>query len=178
MGLYTLCLAGSNYIAPVICGFIAEYHGWQWVFYWPSIFIAVALVFLFFFLEETNYERRATATDTSAASSGSDHEKGSISAEISASTPVPDREVVYNKKTYMQKLSLLGPRQSRNNMLRRFRQVLYFLSWPVIFYAGLVFPGVRRSSPILTRQVLIRFISHLVQCPKRDIVYHPRIGPI
>lgn len=138
MGLYTLCLAGSNYIAPIICGFIAEYHGWQWVFYWPSIFIAVAIVFLFFFLEETNYERHTTATDTPAASSGSDHEKGSISAEIRASTPVPDGDVVYKKKTYLQKLSLLGPRQSRNNMHRRFCQILYFLSWPVIFYAGLV----------------------------------------
>ncbi|OQE00093.1 hypothetical protein PENVUL_c058G03120 [Penicillium vulpinum] len=29
MGNYTLCLAGSNYIASVNCGFIAQYHSWR-----------------------------------------------------------------------------------------------------------------------------------------------------
>jgi MFS family permease len=32
MGVYSFALAGSNYFAPVICGFIAERQGWQWVF--------------------------------------------------------------------------------------------------------------------------------------------------
>lgn len=139
MGLYTFFLAGSNYLAPVICGFIAEYQGWQWVFYWPSIFVAVALVFLFFFLEETNYERHTHATDTAGSSANSDQEKGTASAGTGASDA--SDEVVYKKKTYVQKLALLGPRQLRNNMFRRFRQILYFLSWPVIFYAGFVYPS-------------------------------------
>uniref|UniRef100_A0A0C4DJQ5 Uncharacterized protein n=1 Tax=Fusarium oxysporum (strain Fo5176) TaxID=660025 RepID=A0A0C4DJQ5_FUSOF len=29
MGVYALALTGSNYFAPVISGFIAEYQGWQ-----------------------------------------------------------------------------------------------------------------------------------------------------
>jgi MFS family permease len=33
MGIYSFTLAGSNYFAPIICGFIAERQGWQWVFY-------------------------------------------------------------------------------------------------------------------------------------------------
>lgn len=33
MGIYAFMLAGSNYFAPIICGFIAERQGWQWVFY-------------------------------------------------------------------------------------------------------------------------------------------------
>lgn len=57
MGIYAFTLAGSNYIAPVICGFIAEYQGWGWVFYWPAIFLSVVFVFLFLFMEETNYNR-------------------------------------------------------------------------------------------------------------------------
>jgi MFS family permease len=31
MGIYAFTLAGSNYFAPIICGFIAEYQGWRWV---------------------------------------------------------------------------------------------------------------------------------------------------
>jgi len=31
LGLYGLLLAGSNFFAPIIAGFIADAQGWQWV---------------------------------------------------------------------------------------------------------------------------------------------------
>lgn len=133
IGLYACFLAGSNYFAPVICGFIAEYHGWQWVFYWPSIFTAVALVFLFFFMEETNYTREHVS---SAGTDNGSHEH--LDQEKADGSPMSEGGAIQSKKTYMQKLSILGPRQSRNNMLRRLFQTLYYLSWPVVFYAGWV----------------------------------------
>jgi MFS family permease len=143
MGLYAFFLAGSNYFAPVICGFIAEYQGWRWVFYWPSIFIAFAMVFLFFFMEETNYVREQIVDPTVAnvrlgsshdSSTVEDNEKGiPVSKE-----PSPTLEVgaVYAKKSYIKKLSLLGPKQEQNTMFRQIWQSLYYLSWPVIFYSG------------------------------------------
>lgn len=135
MALYGLFLAGSNYLAPVICGFIAEYQGWRWVFYWPSIFTGVALIFLFFCMEETNYVREhvePSPMDSFHNSHSEDHEK---SAAMS-NHPITEAGAVYTKKTYRQKLSLLGPHQTQNTMFRRFWQSLYYLSWPVIFYAG------------------------------------------
>ncbi len=59
MALYALFLAGSNFFAPIIAGFINDGQGWKWVLYWCSIFCAIGFVFLFFFMEETNYYRRA-----------------------------------------------------------------------------------------------------------------------
>ena len=131
IGLYACFLARSNYFAPVICGFIAEYHGWQWVFYWPSIFTAIALVFLFFFMEETNYTREHVSSART--DNGSPEHVDQEKAEAS---PMSEGGTVHGKKTYMQKLWLLGPRQKRNNMFRRLFQTLYYLSWPVVFYAG------------------------------------------
>ncbi|THC93851.1 hypothetical protein EYZ11_006664 [Aspergillus tanneri] len=142
MGLYAFFLAGSNYFAPVICGFIAEYHGWQWVFYWPAIFCACAAVFLFFFMEETNYSREtahSTTPDTPVEASAATYKHGDPEKSLSADNVPRDETacaVVYSKKTYIQKLSLWGPRQARNNMLRRLYHALYYLSWPVVFYAG------------------------------------------
>ncbi|PYI25939.1 MFS transporter [Aspergillus indologenus CBS 114.80] len=139
MALYAFFLAGSNYFAPVICGFIAEYQGWQWVFYWPSIFCGCAIVFLFFFMEETNYERQhRTAPDpqlTASTRTSEQHEKEKAPSGL---VQQADTEcgVMYKKKSYAQKLSLLGPRLPRNNMFRRLWQTIYYLSWPVIFYAG------------------------------------------
>ncbi|KAI9934478.1 hypothetical protein MW887_000092 [Aspergillus wentii] len=143
MGLYAFCLAGSNYFAPVICGFIAQYQGWQWVFYWPSIFCAFSIVFLFFLMEETTYVREQVeiidpATPIGSSTTGSEHggqEKALPPSERPRSTS-PACGVVYTKKSYWQKLALLGPRPPKNNMFRRLWQQLYYLSWPVIFYAG------------------------------------------
>jgi MFS family permease len=142
MGLYAFFLAGSNYFAPVICGFIAEYQGWEWVFYWPAIFCGAAMIFLFFFMEETNYVREMPSMPEPAANSPVSAEQGgekkALSADASSQSD-PEVGVVYTKKTYFQKLSILGPRQARNNMLRRAWQTVYYLSWPVIFYAGYVY---------------------------------------
>jgi MFS family permease len=155
MGLYSFFLAGSNYFAPVICGFIAQYQSWQWVFYYPSIFLGCCFLFLFFFMEETNYDRKTVGivADPSQSSSASvsvssaalenvnngenDPEKSPLPQETSSN----QREAVeidspaYKKKTYVQKLSLLSTRE-KNNILRRSWHGLYFASWPVIFYAG------------------------------------------
>ncbi|GFF73772.1 hypothetical protein IFM60648_04022 [Aspergillus lentulus] len=128
MGLYAFFLAGSNYFAPVICGFIAQYQGWQWVFYWPAIFCAGTIVFLFFFMEETNYARKHAETATVEAvleSSMTPSEQGDQGkAPIPAQPDETECGVIYSKMTYIQKLSI---------------EVLpnvYYLSWPVIFYAG------------------------------------------
>ncbi len=143
MGLYAFFLAGSNYFAPVICGFIAEYQGWKWVFYWPSIFIAFAILFLFFFMEETNHARE-NGENTTIANVRLSSSHSSQSGDPEKAVPMPGRPspteaeegIVYTKKSYIQKLSLLAPKQKQNTMFRRLWQTLYYLSWPVIFYAG------------------------------------------
>ncbi|KAJ5157628.1 uncharacterized protein N7482_008728 [Penicillium canariense] len=143
MGLYAFFLAGSNFFAPVICGFIAEYQGWRWVFYWPSIFLACAIIFLFFFMEETNYVREQVEDTTianvrvgSSHSSHSDSGDPEKAVQVSNQPSPTETGTVHTKKSYIKKLALLGPKQNENTMLRRLWQSLYFLSWPVIFYAG------------------------------------------
>lgn len=71
MGIYACALFGSNYIAPLVAGFINQntrglaVGGWRWVIFWSVIFCGISFVFLFFFMEETNYERRLRVkTDT------------------------------------------------------------------------------------------------------------------
>jgi MFS family permease len=146
MALYALCLAGGTYIAPLICGFIAEYHGWQWVFYWPSIFLGATATFLFFFMEETNYYRQMTNAMPDVAlgeslnsSSEQENRINHLSKEGVQQPDTADTEpgiiLSHNIKTAMKRLALFGPPQP-NNMIRRARLTLCFLSWPVVFYAG------------------------------------------
>ena len=146
MGIYSFALAGSNYFAPIICGFIAEYQGWRWVFYWPAIFMAFVFVFLFLFMEESNYNRRINTGQP--AISGGVTGNGSSSAEEegkpsvveatqteNAATTLESPESYGPPKTFLQKLSLWHP-SPEVNMLHRAARALRLLGWPVIFYAG------------------------------------------
>jgi MFS family permease len=134
MGIYAFTLAGSNYFTPVLCGFIADGQGWQWVFYWPAIFLAFVFVFLFFFMEETNYNRKTTGivadldTPPSEPAMEKDTEKNPTVLSIPTTEHGPP-------KTFAQKLALWVP-QPGQPMLQRAIRSLSYLTWPVIFYAG------------------------------------------
>lgn len=146
MGMYAFTLAGSNYFTPVLCGFIAEYqdggNGWRWVFYWPAIFLAFVFVFLFFFMEETNYVRMTAGIveDTDSPppehAVGPDAEKNPTLANAGFTRASTEDGIVHpTPKTYVQKLSLWHPTPG-DNMLHRAIRSLKYLGWPVIFYAG------------------------------------------
>jgi MFS family permease len=150
MSLYSLFLAGSNFFAPVICGFIAQYQGWRWVFYYPSIFLGVCFVFLFVFMEETNYERKTIGivndadagtpkSTLSTALEGEERKVGKEADPESTSESVNQGHgqiLAYKEKTMWQKMSILPMKKEKNTIFRRLWQALYFTSWPVIFYAG------------------------------------------
>ncbi|KAI9150869.1 MFS-type transporter [Paramyrothecium foliicola] len=77
MALYALALGYSNGISPLMMAFINEGQGYQWVFvsilllktfkrsnsrpsqYWCAIFCGVTFVVVFFFMEETKFDRNA-----------------------------------------------------------------------------------------------------------------------
>ncbi|KIW62815.1 hypothetical protein PV04_10946 [Phialophora macrospora] len=143
MGVYAFFLAGSNYFAPVICGFIADRQGWKWVFYWPTIFLGVGLIWCFFFLEESNYKR--TTVGIVEINSGSQTPTSVTAAEKTGEklpevsnepTAVESGTITYGtNKTYLQKLSLWQPSKGENMLPRAIRSLKY-LGWPCIFYAG------------------------------------------
>ncbi|PTB63620.1 MFS general substrate transporter [Trichoderma citrinoviride] len=126
MGWYAWILATSNYFAPVICGFINDSMGYKWPFYFMAIFSAACFVFLFFFLEETNYDRPLVGIIPAAESHGA------------AALPTDNDNTVMlqgEEKSYLQKLSLLDkPRPFL--MHRRAWQILRLIAWPVVFYSG------------------------------------------
>ncbi|KAM0480185.1 hypothetical protein ACHAPX_004010 [Trichoderma viride] len=149
MGWYAWILATSNYFAPVICGFISDSMGFKWPFYFMAIFDAACFVFLFFFLEETNYERQTVGviyaegsqegvsekTSPSAAAT-SNKDEGATSSWANNDGASSGNIVLQGvEKTYWQKLSLLDkPRPF--TMHKRAWQILRLIAWPVVFYSG------------------------------------------
>lgn len=119
--------------------------GWQWVFYWAAIFCGVGLVFNFFFLEETNYQRATvgivemtsgTQTPTSSTATESKVENTLSATQTPEMINVESGIVEYqSQKTFVQKLSLWQPSPGPNHFKRVIASLRY-LGWPVIFYVG------------------------------------------
>ncbi|KAF2153876.1 major facilitator superfamily transporter [Myriangium duriaei CBS 260.36] len=67
-GIFLLMQGVGAYLGPVAAGYIVEAQGWRWMWWWCAIFLAVSLVTVLFFYEESVYTPvlcvGAAATDT------------------------------------------------------------------------------------------------------------------
>jgi MFS family permease len=146
LGLYALLLAGSNFLAPVFAGFIADGQGWKWVLYWCAIFCGLGFIFLFFFMEETNYTRHSIAgiapdvsvqrAETLMAAKSGEKNAPLDDRDSETGSPVPaDR---YKRKTFFDKIKLWqkSDLQKDNHIVGMTTRPLIFLTFPVILYAG------------------------------------------
>ncbi|TGO08447.1 hypothetical protein BTUL_0209g00180 [Botrytis tulipae] len=148
MMLYGLTLAGSNYMAPVFAGFIADGQSWEWVMYWCAIFCSFVFIILFFFLKETNYDRSATSlnavldgeTEKNPANphTASIDEKTEPTAATSSSMDTSS-EAAIPPKTFMQKLSLVDRPCSFSHFKFIFWQPFLFFTYTIVFYAGFAY---------------------------------------
>ncbi|VVT49753.1 uncharacterized protein SAPINGB_P002426 [Magnusiomyces paraingens] len=148
MSLYAVSLLVSNFLAPLIAGFILEGQGWPWVIYWCSIFGAVSFVFLFFFMEETNYSRKTIAADDVIADSSESIEEDSLSEPSPknekmnhVTTTIVDMEdgvvtPIYEKKSFIGKLQLIDTSRPIENLKINFWRPITMIRFPAVMWAG------------------------------------------
>lgn len=141
----------------------------QW---WCAIGIAVALVYCFFLMEETNYDRQIHQSTLSEGSNdnvslpnitGSEDskpEKGADYKTNDATDPaaIETGQVIYPRKSYWQKLSVVDKKR-QNRILDIMWAPFQFFTFPVVVWAGfmygtngLVWPGILNAtaSPLYT----------------------------
>ncbi|KAM5354916.1 hypothetical protein ACJ41O_001562 [Fusarium nematophilum] len=154
VGLYALFLVGSNFLAPVISGFINDGQGWQWVLHWCSIFNGIAFVIIFFCMEETNYHRAVTApvADLDQRSSQPDKtpENGSDEEKATKVLSAENIDVSHGsmhsspKRSYLEKLAVIRREDLRskvpltNMVIRTFS----YFSFPVVVFCGFMYGAV------------------------------------
>lgn len=172
MGIYAVALFGSNYVAPLVAGFINQNSantsvgGWRWVIFWSIIFCSVSFVFLFFFMEETNYERKlrvktdgngepiAVITSNgqvysdeknspaviTVKSNGSSEEALGMAVENQAEVVDADESFSYAPvKTFTQKLSLTSGAKSKFLLWEYAKTPFLMLQFPVVLWSGFLY---------------------------------------
>lgn len=139
MSMYAFSLLTSNYIAPLVAGFISDGQGWEWVLYWCSIFGAACFFFLFFFMEESNFSRKTISEDDVIhESSGSDSKEGVSTevAEVAYESDTAESTSNMQVKTFMQKLKLFDVKRPSDQLWINFIRPITMLRYPSIIWAG------------------------------------------
>ncbi|KAL9077585.1 MAG: hypothetical protein Q9157_003309 [Trypethelium eluteriae] len=132
--------------------------------YWCAIFCAIAFVFLFFFMEETNFQRPANnieVTDNVAFEGKTPNEFSTI--EASSGTP-PGGFISKGQKSksYLQKLRVFEKEQLKkpNELKGMILRPLIFLTFPVV-----VFSGVTLGSHLIYFNILNGTASLILSSP-------------
>ncbi|VUC25730.1 unnamed protein product [Clonostachys rosea] len=155
ISFYALFVAGSNFLAPIISGFINDGQGWQWVLHWCAIFNGAAFIILFFLMEETKYTRAALATehhvpDDGIVTTNNDHiQKDAIGSEQKANAPlaaeiIGQGHIEWQPKSFWAKLRIVRREDLRESVPLRgmvIRPFLYF-KFPIIVFAGFMYGAV------------------------------------
>jgi MFS family permease len=192
LALYGVFLCMSQFVGPVISGFINDGQGWEWVLYWCAIIAGVSLVITFFFLEETNYARhsltgQSVAPEPRSDEVSSEHKDGREKSDCQTTQSKQDQnqskiwveaeagqQMTATPKAFVERLRLFQPGAfSKPNMLLSMAlRPIYLLSFPVIFYAGFAYGSALGMA--LTFSCVAEFrranLYHdsMVQCTKRN----------
>ncbi|ANB14669.1 Hol1p [Sugiyamaella lignohabitans] len=135
MGIYMLVLASSNYLAPLIAGYMNESIGWQWVQHWCALLLALNFILAFFFYEDTMFNR---TTKEAEHVEGSDEDK--YGHMITVNSP---RNLDYSHKmNYLQKMKLwrVNPLVTKRGFFDMvWRPVYFFFRFPIVAWAGVFY---------------------------------------
>ncbi|KAF3987433.1 hypothetical protein FT663_04133 [Candidozyma haemuli var. vulneris] len=171
MGIYAVSLYASNYIAPLVAGFInqnsadTDVGGWRWVIFWSIIFACTSFVFLFFFMEETTYERKLKVAKNASGTlavvtSGGQWEKTHTVVTVNSGSSSSDREQLtaitnvgnqaelvsvdnaleYSPpKTFIQKLSVTSAIQKKFLMWQFIKTTFLMFRFPIVLWGGFLY---------------------------------------
>ncbi|KAH8811147.1 major facilitator superfamily domain-containing protein [Xylogone sp. PMI_703] len=156
MATYAFMLAGSNYFAPIICGFIAEYQGWRWTTYHRV-------------LRQPEPENILSSIETSTDGSKNAFSTGKNDSSAAASSEHIENGHMYAApKAFLQKLSIWHS-FPRENIPQRVLKIIKLFLWPIILYADfsygsylIWFNAVNATTSIILSGEPYRFSSSMV----------------
>lgn len=170
-GLFLLANTAGSGLGPLVAGYIVTGQGWRWMWGWCSIFLAVNLILVIFFFEETKYiplfPGQATRGQVQAVPSQQQQEclDGEEGHEVTVAAPNnnmtrPAIDTTIKRKTIRQRLALFSNTEA---------PVLQHLYQP--FRILCTFPAVTYTA--ITYGALTTWFTVLISVVESSIVYPP-----
>lgn len=149
IGYYSMVLNASNFIAPLIAGFVNESVGWRWVQHWCALLLALNFLLALVFQEESMYHRGTVEAEAAAddgdrarevtleqsgtAASGKGLVEAPAAADVSAGTIAPAAPKSFWRRMTLWERSQLTWRQA---LTVAWRPVLLLFQFPNIAWAS------------------------------------------
>ncbi|KUL83666.1 hypothetical protein ZTR_11062 [Talaromyces verruculosus] len=158
MAFSNVALFGGAFLTPVVVGKMTATLGWQWSFYFVSIFTAAALPLVFFFVPETAYRRaeylnmdfsgdisanHAPGSQTGIVDSPGDTHGSSENTQEKPHPSGPGNEITNttnSQYSYWQTLRLFNGRKTDENFLK-----LFLRPFPLFFHPGILWACLTQS---------------------------------
>ncbi|EED19206.1 conserved hypothetical protein [Talaromyces stipitatus ATCC 10500] len=133
IGWYMFVLCASNFIAPLIAGFMNDAYGWHWVQHWAALILALNFVLAFFLYEESMYMRTNMEAEKA--------DDPLVLNEVILAQQFTAVNADYRKKTHLQRLKLWSYNGNSFAQILRiaYRPVLIFFQFPNIMWAGFMY---------------------------------------
>lgn len=144
--VYLVMVNVGTFLAPVAAGYCADSQGWRWIWWWTAIFLAITLVIMVFFYEETKYTLRIPSLRIRS-DDGDDvqypkdkQEEAEQDLEQIPTQANGRTSEAYPKKTIRERLALrtLTPGGSRS-YLGLVWEFVYLLRFPTVAYTALMY---------------------------------------
>lgn len=154
MSTYVMVLFGSNFIAPLIAGWMDDGIGWRWTMHVGAIIAAVAFIILFFGMEETMYFRKTVEGGETTSPAESSHDiadpdsvdkvpEVNAFAAMSSGTSEKEEVTFPAPRSYTAKLawfvSFPGRPSPKQMLLMMYRPLLIIVRFPNVAWAGFIY---------------------------------------
>jgi MFS family permease len=147
LGIYVLSTSIGTYLGPLIGGFVADRLGWRWIGWFSVIISSVTIIFVYFTLEETLFDRSPYDVGCidgvqETATSPSDSKEKSTKKSDSQSPSNPFFPEAKKPKTYRQRIKLitLAPNvigTGFKQYIARLFHTLRVFTFPAVIYSGI-----------------------------------------
>ena len=153
VGGYSMTLAGSNFIAPFIAGFMNDSIGWRWVQHWCALLLALNFALAFLLQEESSWDRPVMEAETINHDAdvtfvepkhviATDPETLGVTTAALPSTFTPCSEASSRppqQKSFLQRISIWNPTglNLKQTFVIVWRPFLILIQFPNILWAGM-----------------------------------------
>ncbi|KAH8724962.1 major facilitator superfamily domain-containing protein [Phaeosphaeriaceae sp. PMI808] len=161
-GVYLMCTSVGAFLGPVASGYIVDSQGWRWMWWWCVIFMALNLILVIFFFEETKYipaayghgttEQSDSIQSSNTLDDGQKRDAARDNNDSKSTSHVRKNSTIdhtVTPKTYRQRLALVTT--SKGSVVHHLYQpIIVLFTFPAVTYTALTYGTVLSSFAIMT----------------------------
>ncbi|BCS23599.1 uncharacterized protein APUU_40043S [Aspergillus puulaauensis] len=134
-GIFLLAQSLGAFGGPVAAGFIVANQGWRWMWWWTAIFLAVNLVLVCFFFEETKY----IPVNLGFSTEESKPAKSSQRLDRMPAYPSPESELIIPRPNPLSKRLALITRSDQSIRHHFYLPFKILFTFPAVAYAAITY---------------------------------------